>query len=262
MVKKHIIIAWLVCLSPFVVPAQNISGFWKGTFSMNMGCFPVNNIELQITITGDSIFGKSYHYLDVNNYVKKTFTGSYQSALKKIIVQEELVSTLKIPPHCNVCIKRYELAYKREVNKEYLTGDWTGYLLGSAIDCETGSIVLSRITESAFKEIPEINVDTGEIRLDFYDNGQIDGDSISVLVNKKTILSNQRLSAKPITTFVKIDLKNPFQEVEMQAENLGSIPPNTALLIITAGAKRYELFLTSTEKKSATVRFVYEKMKK
>jgi hypothetical protein len=45
----------------------------------------------------------------------------------------------------------------------------------------------------------------------------------------------------------------------MVAENLGSIPPNTALLIITAGEKRYRLFLSSTEVKSAKVRFVYER---
>jgi hypothetical protein len=45
----------------------------------------------------------------------------------------------------------------------------------------------------------------------------------------------------------------------MVAENEGSIPPNTALLIITAGEKRYQLFLSSTQSKSAVVRFVYEK---
>jgi hypothetical protein len=57
---------------------------------------------------------------------------------------------------------------------------------------------------------------------------------------------------------VRIDPQNTFQEIEMVAENLGSIPPNTALLIITAGKKRYQLFLSSTESKSAMVRFVYD----
>ncbi len=44
----------------------------------------------------------------------------------------------------------------------------------------------------------------------------------------------------------------------MVAENLGKIPPNTALLMVTAGTKRYRLYLTSTEVKSAKVRFVYD----
>jgi hypothetical protein len=61
-----------------------------------------------------------------------------------------------------------------------------------------------------------------------------------------------------LTTFVQVDLANPFHEVEMIAENLGSIPPNTAILIIHAGETRYQLTLNSTETKSAKVRFVYE----
>jgi len=258
-VKKLFIIAYCICLSSVFIMAQSVTGFWKGTLNMNKGCFPVNNIELQITINGDSIYGNSYHYLDVNNYVKKNFTGSYHRELKKIFLQEELVTTFKIPTHCKVCIKKYELSYTRGSNQEFLGGDWSGVLVGTSIDCETGPITLSRIKESAFKEIPEIIVDTGEIRLDFYDNGQIDDDSITVLIDNKTVLSHQKLSAKPVTTFVRIDLRNTFHEVKMIAENVGSIPPNTALLIITAGAKRYELFLTSSDKKTATVRFLYEK---
>ena len=259
--NKQLIIAFLICTSPPVVIAQNITGFWKGTLNMNQGCFVVNNIELQITINGDSIYGNSYHYLDVDNYVKKKFTGSYHRELKKIFLQEELITTYKIPSHCKVCIKKYELTYSRNVNQESLGGDWTGVLVGTFIDCETGPIKLSRITESAFKEIPEINLDTGEIRLDFYDNGQIDDDTISVRINNKTVLAHQKLGAEPVSLFVRIDQKNAFQEVEMIAENLGSIPPNTALLIITAGNKRYELFLTSSDKKTAKVRFLYEKRK-
>lgn len=226
---------------------------------MSRGCFPVNNIELQITIKGDSLFGSSYHYLDVNNYVKKSFKGAYHPDVKKFFLQEELITTFKIPSYCRVCIKKYELAYRRSANQEFLEGDWSSVLGGTNIDCENGPITLSRIKESAFKEIPEIIVDTGTIRLDFYDNGQIDGDSISVRIDNKMVLTHQRLNAEPITIFVIIDLKIIFHEVEMIAENLGTIPPNTALLIITAGKKKYELFLTASDKKSAKVRFLYEK---
>lgn len=257
--NKWLIITYCIFIAPFFSFAQDISGFWKGTLNMNRGCFPVNNIELQISIKGDSIFGNSYHYLDVNNYVKKNFIGTYNRMLKKITLQEELITTFKIPSYCKVCIKQYELTYRREVNQEFLEGDWSSVLGGTNIDCENGPIRLSRIKESAFKEIPEILVDTGTIRLDFYDNGQIDDDSISVRVNNRMVLTHQRLNADAITIYVIIDLQNMFQEVEMIAENVGSIPPNTALLIITAGKKRYELFLTAFDKKTAKVRFLYEK---
>jgi hypothetical protein len=41
----------------------------------------------------------------------------------------------------------------------------------------------------------------------------------------------------------------------MYAENLGSIPPNTALMVVTVGDKRYEVNITSTEQTNGTVRF-------
>jgi hypothetical protein len=255
-VKRLFLIAVLVVLC-CVGQSQDLSGFWKGSLNMPSSCFPVNNMELQLTIKGDSVWGNSYHYMDVNYYVKKSLSGIYFSGTKKLTLNEGIVTTFKIPEHCKVCIKNFELTYSRRGKEEFLTGTWDGKIMGTNLACGTNTIVLSRVAESAFKEIPEVEVDTGELRLDFYDNAQVDGDSISVLVNKKLVLSHQKLGIKPISVIVKIDLKNTFQEVEMVAENLGSIPPNTAILIVTAGDMRYRLFLSSTETKSAAVRFVY-----
>jgi hypothetical protein len=246
-------------MSHYSVIAQDVSGFWKGTLNMDRGCFSKNNIELQITIKGDTISGSSYHYYDVDNYVKKKFKGVYDKQARKVILSERIVTTYKIRAQCKVCIKQYDLLYNRVGNQEFLKGDWTSIILENYISCDNGPITLSRMQESAFKEIPEINVDTGKIRLDFYDNGEIDDDSISVRINDRIVLTHQRLSAEPVTTFIRADANNTFYEVEMIAENLGSIPPNTALLIVTAGKKRYELFLTSSSQKSAKVRFLYEK---
>jgi len=72
------------------------------------------------------------------------------------------------------------------------------------------------------------------------------------------VASNKFLSAKPVSVNIKIDKQRPEQEVIMVGENLGTIPPNTALMIINAGEKRYQLYLTSDEKKNAMVRFIYE----
>ena len=256
-VKAAIVIFLLGC-SSFVI-AQNVAGFWKGTLNMSGGCFITNNMELQITVNGDSLYGNSYHYEDIDNYVKKKFVGVKMSSDNKIMLQETYLTTYKIPVICRVCIKTYELQYSKKGNEETLSGNWGGYINETGADCGTGFIKLTRIKESAFKEVPEIEVDTGKIRLDFYDNAEIDGDSISVLVNGRTVVSHQILGAKPITVFVRVDLANTFQEIEMLADNLGTIPPNTAILVVTAGMKRYQLVLTSTAEKSARVRFVYNK---
>lgn len=257
--KIFLRILFIFFSSSFHLQAQDVSGYWKGALNMPSSCFTINNIEIQINKKGNELYGNSYHYQDIDYYVKKNFRGLHTAGSKTITIQEGDITTFKIPERCIVCIKKYELVYSREGDKEILSGTWTGKIVGTQIECGTGPIVLSRIKESAFKEIPEIEVDTGTLRLDFYDNGAIDGDSITVRVNKQVVLSHQRLSAVPITLYVRIDALNTFQEIEMVAENLGEIPPNTALLIITAGEKRYRLFLSSTEVKSARVRFVFNK---
>lgn len=246
-----------LCLWVTMATAQDLDGFWKGQLGMQ-GCFPENNIELQLTISNGKVIGYSYHYLDVDNYVKKKLTGIYDAAQKMVVLQEGLVTTYHIPQRCVICIKKLELLYTREGDKETLSGQWGGHVQNSATDCGIGPIVLTRTRVSAFREVPEIRVDTGTIRLDFYDNAEVDGDSITIRINNQTILTHQRLSAKPITAYIRVDASNPFHEVEMIAENEGSIPPNTAVLIITAGKKRYQISLHSTSEKSARVRFVYE----
>jgi len=94
-----------------------------------------------------------------------------------------------------------------------------------------------------------------EFRLDFYDNGEIDGDTISVFYNDKLILSKQRLTDKPLTVKVKLDPDTEENELVMYADNLGAIPPNTALMVATIAGRRYEVHISSTEKTSGTIRF-------
>jgi hypothetical protein len=248
-----------LCACCLLANGQNLSGIWKGTLTQSAGgCFPKYYIELQIDITGDVAAGASYHYSDISNYVKKKFHGTYYPNVQKLYISEGPVQTFKIPADCIPCIKNYELWYTRTGNVETLRGEWNGKVMNTDASCQPGQLTLTRVKESAFREIPEVEVDTGQIRLDFYDNAEIDGDSINVRVNGATILSNKKLDVIPVTAYVHIDLQHTFQEVEMVAVNLGRIPPNTALLIVTAGAKRYRLYLTSTESKSAKVRFIYD----
>jgi hypothetical protein len=97
-----------------------------------------------------------------------------------------------------------------------------------------------------------------EIKIQLYDNGEIDGDTISVYHNNELVVSKKMLSDKPITLTVKVDESSPTHEFVMVAENLGTIPPNTASMVITAGSKRYDLFISSTEQKNAMVVIEYK----
>ncbi len=106
--------------------------------------------------------------------------------------------------------------------------------------------------------IKTIWVDSATFRVDLYDNGQIDGDTVSLYFNGKLIVSKERLSAQPISLRIKIDPERNDNDLLMYAENLGSIPPNTSLMIVTVGDKRYEVNITSTDQTSGTVRFKYK----
>jgi hypothetical protein len=99
----------------------------------------------------------------------------------------------------------------------------------------------------------ELLVESDSVRLSFYDNGEIDGDSISVFVNHQLVLSHQGLEAKAFNIYLHLDSTRELTEVSMFAENLGSIPPNTALMIVTDGKNRYEVFLSSSLTENATV---------
>jgi hypothetical protein len=249
-------------LQTLLLSAQDVDGFWKGSLTFVGGCFAQNNLELQIKMVGDGIYGDSYHYMDVNNYIRKEISGFYDPETKKLVVQEGSVTAQQLVDRCSICVKKFQLTYRKENNIEYLEGFWTGKLQGTNLDCGTGgTITLSRITTPTFTEeiIPVVKVDTGDIRLDFYDNGTIDGDSITVKVNSQVVISNEKLSAKSVTANVRVSLQTPIVVVEMVADNLGSIPPNTALLIVTAPNVYHRLYMSSTKEKSARVRFVYDK---
>ncbi|MGB8191859.1 MAG: hypothetical protein WCF67_08075, partial [Chitinophagaceae bacterium] len=107
--------------------------------------------------------------------------------------------------------------------------------------------------------IKTITVNTTDVTVDLYDNGTIDNDTVSVYLDKKLVISKQRLTERAITVKLKLDAENDYHELVMVAENLGEIPPNTSLMVVKAGDKQYEVRITSTEQKNAVVIFKYEK---
>lgn len=102
-------------------------------------------------------------------------------------------------------------------------------------------------------------INSPDVTIKIYDNGEIDDDTISVYLDNKLILSNKRLTATALTLKIKMDESNPDHQLTMVAENLGRIPPNTSLMIVEAGEKRFEVRITSTEQKNAVVKFHYQK---
>jgi len=106
--------------------------------------------------------------------------------------------------------------------------------------------------------IKTITTNLPDIKVELYDNGDIDGDTITVYDNNRVIAWKKGLTDKPVILNVKADTDNATHEFVMVADNLGSIPPNTALMVITTGGKRYQLFISSDKQKNAKVVVQYE----
>lgn len=99
-----------------------------------------------------------------------------------------------------------------------------------------------------------IDVESDSVRVSFYDNGDIDGDSISVFLNNQPVLVNQELTARALNIYLKLDKEKDVNELSMFAENLGKYPPNTALMIVTDGKNRYEVYLSSSLTQNAAIK--------
>ena len=102
-----------------------------------------------------------------------------------------------------------------------------------------------------------IAITQSTFKVDFYDNGEIDGDSITVFYNGKIVVSHKMLTTNAISLTLSLDENVKENIITMYADNLGTIPPNTALMIVTDGDKRYEVRIDSDTEKSGSVIFVH-----
>ncbi len=102
----------------------------------------------------------------------------------------------------------------------------------------------------------EIPVAGDSIELRFYDNAEVDGDSIAIFLNNQLLYEHIRLTEKAYIIKLAVASLQQTNELVMVAENLGSIPPNTSLMVAIVDGNRYETRLESTELSSALIRFV------
>lgn len=117
---------------------------------------------------------------------------------------------------------------------------------------ETEKLVKQRATVYSGKTF---DFNTDSVTVELYDNGELDYDSISVFYNNKLVVYKQQLDTKkPISFKVKISANEADNALLMFAENLGTIPPNSAIMIITDDTHRYEVPLNASYQKNAAVR--------
>jgi hypothetical protein len=111
-------------------------------------------------------------------------------------------------------------------------------------------------TNKVFKDIL---ADADSIKVELYDVGEIDGDSVSLFLNDKLVAVHQMLKASPLTFMLKLDRNIEENKLVLFAENLGKVPPNSAYMVITVGKKEYPVNMQSDEKTNGEIVFRFAK---
>ena len=116
------------------------------------------------------------------------------------------------------------------------------------------------LSNRKIETIRTVDIQQDSLVFSLYDNGAVDGDTVSVLINGKVVMPRVGLLERAInkTIYLTPDMGDSISVV-MYAENLGSIPPNTGLLVIRQGKKIYEIRFSGDLKKNSEIILVRKK---
>jgi hypothetical protein len=101
----------------------------------------------------------------------------------------------------------------------------------------------------------EVSFRSDSLVLSLYDNGEVDGDTVSVLMNGEIILAAQGLKTSAIKKTIYMQPGTDEVMLVLYAENLGKYPPNTGLLVIYDGDDRYQVRFSADLQQNASVIF-------
>jgi hypothetical protein len=104
------------------------------------------------------------------------------------------------------------------------------------------------------EQIRVMEVFSDSLELSFYDNGVVDGDSVSIYLNGQNILQHIRLTATAAKTKIAVP-KGKDVKIALVAESLGTIPPNTGLLVVRDGERSYQLTFSADMQTNASIIF-------
>lgn len=110
------------------------------------------------------------------------------------------------------------------------------------------------IEKRPVKDTKVLEVKSNKVKVDLFDDGEIDNDIVSVYFNNALLVDKRPITAQAHSFTLNL-AAGKTNELVLVAENLGTIPPNTALMIITDGTIRYEVRLSADMKNNASVRF-------
>jgi hypothetical protein len=287
----------LLFFFPFILNAQDLTGFWKGKLTQDSGGYATQYVlELNIIQKNKRISGVSNAYLGNVVVGKLSFSGYFDK--DSVYISEFRYGVIEriLPPDYFLCIKNFILKYKNTGGLEILTGRWDGITyakdeLGKdelftddfgvkkeVLQCIPGLIFLSKndslhiktpvptqyqtfqdsLYRTQINVIEEVEVENRIIQIALNDYEKVDGDKVTIIFNRDTIA--QKVAIRKSPTYFTLNLSNQYvnNELLIYAENLGRIPPNTCAIKIIDGDKTRTIYLSSDFKYTGAIHFNYK----
>lgn len=281
----------VVLLLFFVLNAQsqNVNGYWYGTGKVAVeGQHNSYMVELKLKQTHKNVSGKLSYYFRDSLFVEN-IEGSYEAVTRSLKLKKFPVNYYKnistvfgvdcpMTAALTLLSSRTETALKGSFISEEAF-KYTCPVINITLAKSNDTLPFIALKEKEPEEekpvvpvappkktverrkdiVQTIEVVSDTVQIAFYDNGAIDYDSVSVYVDNRLAKEKHLLSEKAIELNVFVDKKTEFTDISMFAENVGTIPPNTAVMVLYDGRKRYEIQMESDFNKTATVRLVRKK---
>ena len=278
---RFLVLLFTLLISGYVF-SQNISGTWIGNYEKAVFAANPDKLVVEIFIYNDSLVtGASHLYYTNNTYEHYKIKGYYNKSTSIIHFSEDSTIAVKLEPHIDNCLGNYTMKLNKAGNTLRLEGRWKDNST-AIFHCASCDVWLEKQAEPTVLQDadPEDNlpenipdkksqrstdiqslIEIGDkeidsIKIDIYDNGIVDNDTVSVYFNNDIVISQKMISQKPISFYVR-PAKEKLNKLILIAENLGSIPPCTAFMIVTTKKKRYEVNLSSDTHSNAAIEFFF-----
>lgn len=145
-------------------------------------------------------------------------------------------------------------------NRPVIIAD-TAITIKPIVDNPVPAAMMQAKTERKADTLTTIRTAAQTITLKIMDNGVVDGDTISILYNGKILVSRLGVKLEPAIFTLDVGQNNSIHEITMIAHNLGSIPPNTALVIIEADDKTYRFTASTDLQRNSVLLVIHDKDK-
>lgn len=249
------------------VNSQTLNGVWKGWSEKKFSVASPTSIKLEVSKINDSTFSGVLHI----SYKKKLYehikiSAKFNEKDSTFYLSEDSLISYKKHLTDEICLGKSALKLTKTDSSSLLTGIWKDKKRG-LFKCPNIKMSYEQLNKTNLvKENREPDIQrvidlsralSDSIKIEIFDNGVVDGDSISLFLNEKLICKNIRLKETPFTTFISLSPNIEFNKLLLRAENLGEIPPNTAYMIVTTKKETYRIYLTSTLNKNGIIEFQF-----